>query len=406
MGVLLGAIPKQGDGIVADHAAFPALALEGKMRILDAATAPSGSETSDGAGAIPDATYTYEYTNCTRNPITDAILQESAPSSASTGVVVNGGPSKVALTGILAAASNAVNCRRIYREVGGGNYLLVGIIRDNITTTFTDNAASTTGQPQAPATNNSGAGAILDVPVGTHIVDGREEGTGRFKVDSKGILQLGAMNPAHPYGFGDVVEEISKKIGGVGAPTYTVQSGKILVISALHGPDSTGGAGVSFLVDQGAGAVTLAHTTTGKSGIDWILRNPILADAGDVVSSNIASSGTEFIVAGVEITRNGGIVPIILAAVVQGGGSEYTVPADKVFVLLGVGTLDTVSFGIKDGASGTPYPPVIEDESMVFDSGGDSLFENKITTPMVLPAGAAMGGTGIGCTIWGYEVDT
>ena len=402
MGILEGALPKQGDGIVADHPAFPALALTGGLRIPNSTAAPSAAQ--GAAGAIANGSYNYRYTFVVRNPITDAILAESTAFVTPGGVTITGGPKKVALTDILPAPSDAVNGRRIYRETGGGNYLLIGIIRDNVTTAFSDNAAATTGQPQVPAVNNSGQQALIDVPVGTPSFIGREAGVERFKVDSKGVAQLGAFNPSHPYSYADVVEEISKKIGGTGSPTYTVQSGKILVISAIHGPDFTGSSGLGLFVNQGAGVVTIVHTATAKTPLDWDIRNPVLCDDGDVISTAISTNGTEFYIAGVEIIRTGAIVPIILGGVVQ-GVSDYTVPADKVFVLLGVGILDSLSFGVKDGASGAPYPVIIEDESLVFDSGGDSIFENKIRTPLVLPAGAIMGGTGLGCSLWGYEVD-
>ncbi len=404
MSTLEGAIPKQGDGIVADHPAFPALALEGRMRIPDAGTRPAGSQ--GAAGAIPIATYTYKYTFVTRNPITDAILAESLPSIVSLGIGVSGSAKKVDLDSILPAASDAVNARRIYRSVGGGNFLLVGIIRDNVTTTFQDNAAATTGQPQAPAVNNSGQQSLIDVPIGTPAYIGREEGTERFKIDSKGHPQLGGGTLAYPFGFADVLEDISKEVQQ--GDTYTVTSGRILFITGLYGP-KLAAINQAFNINPGGGAVSIAVTATSKSDIAWKLANPILADAGWEVGSNISTGGFTWNFLGFEIPRTGGIVPILLGAVIE-GSNDYVVPADKIFVLLGVAALDTVDFGVEDDGGGTPYPKMFTDISMVYDTGATDvddrgIAENRIRMPMIFPAGAKLAANSLGCTIWGYEVD-
>ncbi len=197
-----------------------------------------------------------------------------------------------------------------------------------------------------------------------------------------------------------MLEDISKELIDSGV-TYTVTSGRILFITNLHGP-AAGAVGASFQVN----GVAVAHTTTAKSDTVWKLRNPILADAGWVIDGS-AGGAVDWDFQGFEIVRTGGIIPIVLAARIQ-GSVDYVVPADKIFVLLGVSCLDAINFGIEDDGSGN-YPSLFTDVSMVWDSGagGDdaSIAENRIQTPMILPAGAKMGGTSIGCTIWGYEVD-
>jgi hypothetical protein len=74
---------------------------------------------------------------------------------------------QMSLTSIPTSGDGRVTARRIYRQDGSGNYLLVATISDNTTTTYTDNTATGNRGQVEPAVESAGGGVVtVTVPVG------------------------------------------------------------------------------------------------------------------------------------------------------------------------------------------------------------------------------------------------
>lgn len=161
MGIVSGNKPSSGDPMYVEHAAVPAGAFEGELYVADPSTSLGGVELGV-SGSVPAADYQYKYTFVITDPVTGTVLAETAPASASGTITVSTGPDQIGLASIDVSSNPHVNARRIYRDDGvTGTFRLLGTISDNVTTTFTDNVASTSGQPTVPSSNNTGQGLTI-----------------------------------------------------------------------------------------------------------------------------------------------------------------------------------------------------------------------------------------------------
>lgn len=113
------------------------------------AQAPSSAPTAGAGtagGSVPDGGHTYKVTFLYYD------LEESNGGTASNLVTITAPNSTVPLTSI-PIGGYGVTARKIYRDNNDGNWLLVGTISDNTTTTYNDTAS--TGTAAIPTTNDT-----------------------------------------------------------------------------------------------------------------------------------------------------------------------------------------------------------------------------------------------------------
>jgi len=379
--------PLQGDSVEATHAALPAGGLTGELYVTPPTTKPDGSASL--SGVVPEDTYTYKYTFAIRNPATDQILGETTPSAVSDNVVVSSGTKQVALTGVLTSSNPHVNARRIYRSNDDATWKLVGIIRDNVTTTFTDNQQSTTSAPSAPSSEGTGQAITANVPTATSsALAVQEAGVENAVFSSKGVLTKGIITPLSPFGFAEVTGYFCRPISSV----ETLSATHLTAITAIYGPAASSTAG---LVINDGSAHTFTSVTVAATARHWKLFNPIFCD----LNWTILASASSYVVAGFHFTDNGYLTPVIKDL----NSTEYEVPANTVFVLTGVTAAAAYYLMIEEDDNVGSYQQIAVDESLVYDSGAEGRSENVITTPMVFPPGATLYSTGP-ISLWGYEV--
>ncbi len=380
--------PLQGDPLESAHAAIPAGAIDGELYAAAPTTAPVA--TAAGSGVVSFTSGEYHITFAIRNPVTDAILGETTSGSISNTVTPDPVSKTIDITAIPVSPNDHINCRRIYRDSGSGTFRLVGEILDNITTTFTDNVLDTTSQPVMPTTNTTGHTITGNVPTASTALNLKEEGTERFKVNSKGIIRKGITNFAMPWSYDDIVGYQARDVTNAG---FTTAGSELLAITGLSGTDITGGS-PQFII----GGVVVATMVTAATDKGVELNNPILVAA----STLIESSGTPaFSLCGTRITDTGHIVPFIKTVT-----SPVTTTASKITVILGYHGLGvTEEFEVEMDDDPGVFADVAFGESMTYNTALDSRMVNKITMPIILEAGVDYDVGGLGGTVWGYEID-
>ncbi len=390
--------PLQGDPLESAHAAVPAGAIDGELYVA-APIAPGPTVGVSGSGVVSLTDVKSHITFAIRNPVTDAILGETTSGTISSGV--NPTNQVVDVSAIPVSPNDHVNCRRIYRDSGGGGtFRLVGEILDNITTTFTDNVLDTTSQPQMPTTNTTGQTITANVSTQTAFA-AQELGTERWSVSAQGVQRKGVTSFAQPWGPDDIVAYFARLLSSAGGgETYTVPANEILVITSIVGSDGTG------LGSLDIDGLAIATNTTASVEENYINSLPILVDAGSVLDSDTTPKWS---VNGYRISKgSAGVVGVRIAPFIDNPvTTAIPVPSGKIRVILGI-SLIAASGHLeieKSNDAGVYIGVTGEEESMCFDSGGESRAMNKVTHPIVLQVGDNYRVSSIGGTVWGYDID-
>ncbi len=288
MGISGGNKPLQGDALESAHAAVPAGAIDGELYAAAPTTAPVVSIGAAGVVTLTSAKWNITY--AIRNPVTDAILGETAGGTASATLTPDPSSDVVEVTAIPVSPNDHVNCRRIYRDSGGG-FRLVGEILDNITTTFSDNVLDTTSQPIMPTTNTTGQSFTANVKRAITAISIKEETTNEtLAIRSDGLMMTGGSNLALPFSYSELIGYFMRPIG---TATDTVPADEIWAITNVVSDGA-----VDFLINAGAGALIIAQADS--SGLDFVLHQPILVDTTWVLSG---SAATSYDISGMRFTR-------------------------------------------------------------------------------------------------------
>lgn len=125
------------------------LRLDASTTEPDPFNAPTVALAGDGAGNVDAGAHRYKVSFMTADG-------ETLAGPASVAVTTTGGNGQVDLTGIPTGGS-AVTARKVYRtEADGVSYLLLTVLNDNTTTTYTDNTADSALGAEEPTSNTTG----------------------------------------------------------------------------------------------------------------------------------------------------------------------------------------------------------------------------------------------------------
>ena len=198
------------------------------------------------------------------------------------------------------------------------------------------------------------------------------------RTDRRGMLPVPAPSPVVPLAYPHAAANDPTAVTPVrinGGTTYQVPAGKVLYVTGLHTVNPGEGINVN-----GTGPVVENHGNDDNSVNGMPL--PLIVEAGDTVGLSVVSSSRSL--QGFIVDESADITPVVHSL-----SATYTVPAGRVFVLLGVTTQSqTIRFDGVDIATG------IGDSSTV-----------ALAQPIVVEAGVAVTAATPHSSrwVWGYE---